>query len=87
MFCAVYKSPKRPDTYLYVETKDDFSRVDNELLAHFGPPSFVLVCNLAKRSKLGIADIEKVRESLQRDGFYLQLPPQNDDWIRAALAD
>lgn len=82
MFCAVYKSPNRPDTYLYVENKDDFSRVPEALLANFGQPIFVLTCNLAKRSKLGVADIHKVRESLNVDGFYLQIPPQNDDWIR-----
>ncbi|EPM5129348.1 YcgL domain-containing protein, partial [Salmonella enterica subsp. enterica serovar Cerro] len=27
MFCVIYRSSKRDQTYLYVEKKDDFSRV------------------------------------------------------------
>ena len=31
MFCVIYRSSKRDQTYLYVEKKDDFSRVPDEL--------------------------------------------------------
>ncbi|EHC72785.1 hypothetical protein LTSEMIS_1898 [Salmonella enterica subsp. enterica serovar Mississippi str. A4-633] len=27
MFCVIYRSSKRDQTYLYVEKKDDFSRI------------------------------------------------------------
>ena len=32
MFCVIYRSPQRDQTYLYVEKKDDFSRVPDALL-------------------------------------------------------
>ncbi|EBW9754898.1 hypothetical protein DQR83_15100, partial [Salmonella enterica subsp. enterica serovar Infantis] len=31
MFCVIYRSSKRDQTYLYVEKKDDFSRVPEAL--------------------------------------------------------
>jgi uncharacterized protein YcgL (UPF0745 family) len=38
MFCVIYRSTKRDQAYLYVEKKDDFSRVPEvmccTLLAH-----------------------------------------------------
>jgi len=27
MICAIYRSPTREQTYLYIEKKDDFSRI------------------------------------------------------------
>lgn len=78
MYCAIYKSTKKDSTYLYVNRKDDFSDVPEQLLKTFGNPQFVMMVNLEKREKLAIADIAKVREKLESDGFYLQLPPAPD---------
>lgn len=78
MYCAIYKSTKKESTYLYVSRKGDFSDVPEQLLQTFGNPQFVMMVNLDKREKLAIADINKVRENLKNDGFYLQLPPAPD---------
>jgi len=75
MFCAIYRSNKRDQTYLYVEKKDDFSRLPEELLQGFGKPQFSMVINLGQRKKLASADIEKVKQSLLEQGYYLQVPP------------
>ncbi|WP_407333213.1 YcgL domain-containing protein [Enterovibrio sp. 27052020O] len=78
MYCAIYKSSKKDSTYLYVNRKDDLGDVPQQLLQTFGNPQFVMMVNLDKREKLATADLDKVKESLQRDGFYLQLPPPLD---------
>ncbi len=75
MLCAVYRSYKRDEIYLYVENKDDFSRVPKELLTNFGQPIFVMMINLDKRTKLANADIKLVKANLIEKGFYLQIPP------------
>ncbi len=75
MICAIYRSPNRDQTYLYVEKKDDFSRVPEELLKQFGKPQFSMLISLDKREKLANADIERVRAALQDVGYYLQFPP------------
>ncbi|PKF51576.1 YcgL domain-containing protein [Enterovibrio nigricans] len=78
MYCAIYKSSKKDSTYLYINRKDDFKDVPEQLLKTFGNPQFVMMVNLEKRQKLAIANIESVREKLNEDGFYLQLPPSPD---------
>lgn len=75
MLCAVYRSHKREQMYLYVEKKDDFSKVPKELMINFGQPIFVMMVNLAKRTKLAHADIMQVKTDLIERGFYLQIPP------------
>jgi hypothetical protein len=81
MITAVYKSKKKADTYLFVEKRNDFSKVPEPLLATFGQPNFVMVLNLAKREKLGAADLHKVKQELIEKGFYLQLPPKEENLL------
>jgi uncharacterized protein len=81
MWCAVYKSPRRAETYLYVRSRDQFSDVPPPLLAQLGRPQFVLVCNLDKRSSLGVADLATVKQALAEQGYYLQLPPPPENLL------
>ncbi|MDV7104026.1 YcgL domain-containing protein [Vibrio sp. TH_r3] len=74
MLCSIYKSKKKDGAYLYIAEKDNFSQVPEELMAMFGVPHFVMVIKLDGR-KLAQVDVNKVKESLQEDGFFLQLPP------------
>jgi uncharacterized protein YcgL (UPF0745 family) len=83
MLCVVYKSPKMDQTYLYVLRRDDFSAVPEALLKTFGKPMLVTLINLATKSKLAHADIDKVRHQLTEQGFYLQLPPPPEDLLKA----
>ena len=83
MLCVVYKSPKLDQTYLYVLRRDDFSAVPEALLNTFGKPQLVTLINLATKSKLAHADIDKVRHELTERGFYLQLPPPPEDLLKA----
>ena len=85
MLCAIYRSTKRDQTYLYVEKKDDFSRVPEELLQGFGQPQFSMLINLGQREKLATADIEKVKLSLLEQGYYLQVPPPMESLLNMHL--
>ena len=86
MFCVIYKSPRREQTYLYVEKKDDFSRVPDALLQGFGKPQLAMLLPLDRRKKLVNADLEKVKEALKTQGYYLQLPPPPEDLLKQHLA-
>lgn len=81
MLCTVYKSPKKADTYLFIKSRDDFSDVPEALLSTFGSPILVTLINLATKDKLGFADLEKVKASLTEQGFYLQLPPPQENLL------
>lgn len=85
MFCVIYRSNKRDQTYLYVEKKDDFSRVPEELMQSFGQPQLAMILPLDGRKQLARADLDKVKQSLSEQGYYLQIPPPAEDLLKAHL--
>lgn len=66
MFCVIYRSSKRDQTYLYVEKKDDFSRVPEALMKGFGQPQLAMMLPLDGRKKLVNAELEKVKQVKRR---------------------
>ncbi|KUE79929.1 hypothetical protein ATO46_17235 [Aeromonas schubertii] len=81
MLCAVYKSRKKADTYLFIERRDDFSRVPDALRSTFGPGQLVMVTKLDPAKPLSISNVEKVMAALVAQGFYLQLPPPQENLL------
>lgn len=86
MLCAVYRSLRKEGTYLYIEKRDDFSKVPDLLLQSFGEPQLVTLINLAKREHLAQVDINKLKAALLEQGFYLQLPPPPENLLAAHKA-
>ncbi|WP_418114005.1 YcgL domain-containing protein [Vibrio scophthalmi] len=74
MICAIYKSSKKEGAYLYVPKKDDFSQVPDQLMQMFGKPTMVMVVKLEGRT-LAQVNVEKVKQSMSDEGYFLQLPP------------
>lgn len=81
MLCAVYRSNKKDQTYLFVSKRDDFSKVPEALLSLFGVPVLVTIINLASKQKLALADLETVKKNMVNQGFYLQLPPPKENLL------
>lgn len=81
MLCAIYKSPKKPQTYLFVMRRDDFSAVPPLLMETFGTPSLVTIVNLATKEKLAMAELNTVKARLTEQGYYLQLPPPQENLL------
>lgn len=75
MLCTVYKSLRKPDTYLYLKHGQDFSDLPDGLLASFGAPQQVMILNLAKHKKLAQLDVVSLCGHLEDSGYYLQIPP------------
>ena len=78
IICEIYRSPKEEGMYLYVKKEEGLSKVPEELLKVFGKPQQAMVLLLTPGKKLAQASVEKVAESLETQGFYLQLPPRNE---------
>lgn len=85
MICVIYRSPKREQTYLYVEKKGNFSRVPTDLMKSFGEPQLAMMLTLDERKTLAGADIEKVKDALTQDGYYLQFPPPPENLLQQHL--
>ncbi len=80
MLCSIYKSSKKDGTYLYIPKRDDFSQVPDTLMQMFGKPLFVMLINLEKRP-LAQVNVDKVKASLEEQGFFLQLPPPPENLL------
>lgn len=76
MKCAIYKSLKKQDTYLYVERENDFTRIPEGLLQLLGQLEFIMNLDLTPGRKLAQADADEVRRQLAAQGYYLQMPPK-----------
>ncbi|WP_293757443.1 YcgL domain-containing protein [uncultured Paraglaciecola sp.] len=85
MLCAVYKSSKKSETYLYVPGRDDFSKVPEALLKTFGKPVFMMIMPLKKDRVMARVQIDKLRTDLKINGFYLQLPPPTENLLKIHL--
>lgn len=88
MLCAVYKSSKKADTYLYVSRKDDFSAVPAALMNSFGKPIFVTLLAVDKRTQIAGKPVAAFKQLILEKQFYLQLPPKTEDLLsqhRASL--
>jgi len=85
--CAVYKSSRKADTYLYVPEKDDFSSVPEALLKAVGKAEFVMLVALDKREYVAQLPISDFISKLQSDGFYLQLPQKVDSLLKKHQKD
>lgn len=78
MLCAIYKSAKKNNTYLYLPKRDQFDAVPDALRQVFGKPIFLMMFNLAGNKPLANADKRDVIEKIQQQGFYLQMLTEED---------
>ena len=75
--CDVYKSGRKENLYLYVDSAVGLSRVPADLMAQFGEPEKTLTFVLSEQRKLAREDTKLVLANLSDQGYHLQLPPAN----------
>ncbi len=81
MLCAIYKSKKKEGMYLYVAKRDCFDDVPEALRTMFGAPLFVMLFNLNGEKPLIRADKREVLKQIKEQGFYLQMPTQEENLL------
>lgn len=79
--CAIYRSPKVEGMYLYVDMQEDLKRVPAELLLQFGKPQLSMKMAIDSERRLARADVTKVFQEIEDKGFYLQMPPQKENYL------
>ncbi len=81
LLLSVYKSLKRDEMYLYVTKGSDVQKLPEALLQVFGTPQHVMDVPLKPGRDLAHISGEKLRAEIARTGFYLQMPPQKEDYL------
>ncbi|MFF7708248.1 YcgL domain-containing protein [Pseudomonas sp. NPDC007930] len=79
--CSIYKSPRKREMYLYTLKADGLARIPEGLLGLFGTPQHTFDLVLTPERTLAREDIAKVLENLEGQGYHLQMPPPEDEYI------
>lgn len=79
MICAIYRSKRKVDTYVYVLKQEDETKnldvVPEVIHEGMGELTFVMDLDLESRDSLARVDIDAVKSSLKEKGIYIQMPP------------
>ncbi|MFH7810245.1 MULTISPECIES: YcgL domain-containing protein [unclassified Acinetobacter] len=86
MQCSIYKSSKKDEMYLYIarpteadQAVESFSPLNvlpEAVRGAFGRASFVMDLELSEARKLARVNVLHVMDSIQTQGFFLQMPPE-----------
>ncbi|MCB1706116.1 MAG: YcgL domain-containing protein [Halioglobus sp.] len=87
VLCQVFKSSRQAEMYLYLEKSRGAEEVPDALLARFGELIPVMMLQLTPERRLARADVREVIASIQRQGFYLQMPPTTADLLARERGD
>ena len=88
MQAFVYKSLRKPDTYLYLRERDAFGLLPDAVLGPLGRLEFVMELALAPGRRLARADADVVRSNLDTRGYHLQFPDtQLDPLVAGGVGD
>lgn len=79
LLCSIYRSGRKEGMYLYVRRGTDLSTLPEPLLKAFGTPAHSMDLLLTRERKLARADVEKVMAQIREQGFYLQMPPPQQE--------
>ncbi len=71
----IFKSKRKHEMYLYVKQGRGMEDVPADLLVRFGEPERVMTLLLDHERKLARADAAEVLATIDKQGFYLQMPP------------
>ena len=84
MLCHIFRSNRKPGSFLYLVDKEDFSVIPESLLYLFGEPEFSFSFELLAQKKLAREDTQEVMRNLESQGYHLQL--QDDILVEQMLA-
>ena len=79
--CSIYRSTRKNEMYLYVLKSDALERVPEGLLTVFGKPQHAFDLVLSPERALAREDIHAVLANLEKQGYHLQMPPAEDEYI------
>jgi uncharacterized protein len=79
LLCSIYRGSKREGMYLYVRRGTDLGTLPEALMKAFGQPGHAMDMLLTADKKLARAEADKVMAQIREQGFYLQMPPTEQE--------
>lgn len=84
MKCYIYRSSRKPDIYIYLADKEDFSKLPEDIISSLGIIKFAMELDLNAEKKLAKENPTAVMKNLKAHGFHIQLP--DDTSVEAMMA-
>ncbi len=72
----IFKGNKCEEMYLFVDQKEGLKSVPEDLLLAFGHLESVMILPLTNSKKLARVTASDVLESIEKQGYFLQMPPK-----------
>jgi|TARA_A100001388_G_C28335661_1_gene296532 hypothetical protein len=82
----IFKGNKREEMYLFVDQKEGMKSVPEDLLATFGNLESVMIFPLTDSKKMARVKASEVLESIERQGYFLQMPPAPEALAEAQIS-
>ena len=79
--CHVYRSKYKTGMYIYLTEKDNFDIIPDDLRKRLGKLDFSFSFTLTESKKLMRYDTKEVIKQLQENGFFLQMPPPESNFL------
>lgn len=74
MECVVYKSLKKDETFLFIETTTPLSDLPADLIKVLGQTEMLMTLNLTPEKKMARGNASEIMISIEKHGFHLQMP-------------
>jgi uncharacterized protein YcgL (UPF0745 family) len=81
VMCSIYRSKRKQGMYLYVPRKTDLTELPESLMQLFGKAELAMDLVLTEQRTLAREDIHKVLANLESQGYHLQMPPREDEYL------
>jgi uncharacterized protein YcgL (UPF0745 family) len=80
-FVSVFRSVKKPDTYLFVRRGQVWGELPESLQGIFGSPVHAMDLIMTPERKLARTDGKAVLEAISDKGFFLQMPEEQSGYV------
>lgn len=80
-FVSVFRSSKKPDTYLFVPRGQVWEDLPESLLGIFGKPVHSMDLIMTPDRKLARTSGRQVLEAIADKGFFLQMPEEQSGYV------
>ena len=72
--CAVYKSLKKDETYVFIPNSTPLSDLPEDLIKVIGQTEKVMILSLTPEKKMARGSAAEILNSIDKQGFHLQMP-------------
>ena len=72
--CEVYKSLKKDETYVFIESTSSLSELPDVLSKVLGQTELVMTLSLTPDKKMARGTAAEIMLSIEKQGFHLQMP-------------